>query len=93
MTQLSIIKRLGGRTIDILTQASSFPYTPTATLVGIAAMNDGADTVTIVVNDGEKNITINLTTNGRSGQWFFKEITSINVTAGTTFQIQLVGGD
>lgn len=92
MTQLTTIKRLAGQTVDILTQATSFPYTPTASLVGITAVNDGVDTVTIVVNNGEKDITINLTINARSGQWFFKTITSINITAGSTFQIQLIGG-
>lgn len=78
-------------TYDIITQADSYPYIPEVQLVGIEAVNDGADTVTIVIDDGSKDITINITTNARTYSGYFQAIKSINVTAGTTFQIELRG--
>jgi hypothetical protein len=76
---------------DVLTESDSYPYTPTVPLSGIGIVNDGGDTVTVVVNDGTKDITINCTTNNRTYQGSFTNIASINVTAGTTYQIELKG--
>jgi hypothetical protein len=74
---------------DILTELTAYPYTPPVDLTGISIANDGGDTVTVVVNDGERDITINCTTNNRTYEADFRAITSINATAGTTFQIEL----
>ncbi|MCP3685568.1 MAG: hypothetical protein GY861_23200, partial [bacterium] len=41
----------------ILTQADSFPYTPSIDIIGIGIANDGGDTLTVVVNDGLSDIT------------------------------------
>lgn len=75
----------------VLTQADSFPYTPPegVQLTGIAIVNDGNDTVTVVINNGEENVTVNCTINSRPYDADFKAIKSINVTAGTTYQIEL----
>ncbi len=74
---------------EILTQADSFPFTPTVDTKGIGIVNDGADTVTVVVNDGTNDITINCTVNSRNYSGYFETVASINVTAGTTYQIEL----
>lgn len=74
---------------DILTQADTFPYTPPLNTRGIAISNDGTDTVTAVINDGNKNITVNCTTLNRNYSAQFDRVVSINITAGTTFQIEL----
>jgi len=74
---------------NVLTESTSYPYTPAVQLAGVAIANDGADTVTVVINDGDNEITINCTTSNRSYEGNFKAIKTINVTAGTTFQIEL----
>jgi len=74
---------------DILTQTDSFPYYPLVDLSGVAIQNDGNDTVTVIISDGLNDIIVNCTTNGRSYNADFKTIKSINVTAGTLFQIEL----
>ena len=76
---------------NVLTQADSYPYTPTEQMTGLSVANDGADTVTVVVNDGTNDITINVTTSNPNYDANFKAIRSINVTAGTTYQIELRG--
>ncbi len=85
MSQLRVKKPV----YDILTESSSYPYTPTDELSGISIINDGSDVVTVVLNDGEKDITINCTVNGRAYDGDFKAIKSINVTAGSNYQIEL----
>ncbi len=74
---------------NVLTQTTSFPYTPEVQLSGLAIVNDGADTVTVVVDDGFRDITINCTTNSRSYDADFRAIKTIDVTSGTTYQIEL----
>ena len=74
---------------DVLNQADSYPYTPDAQLTGIAIVNDGNDTVTVVIDNGDRDITINCTVNSRVYSADFDAIKTIDVTAGTTFQIEL----
>ncbi len=74
---------------DVLTEATVYPYTPPSEISGISIVNDGIDDVTVVINDGTRNITINCTTNGRTYNGDFRAIKTINATAGTTFQIEL----
>ncbi|MBW1853104.1 MAG: hypothetical protein JRJ00_00225 [Deltaproteobacteria bacterium] len=74
---------------DILTQATSFPYTPTVNTRGVAISNDGEDTVTAVINDGIKEHTINCSILNRNYTGSFERVISINITAGTTYQIEL----
>ena len=71
---------------DILTQTDNYPLVD---LSGVAIQNDGNDTVTVIISDGLNDIIVNCTTNGRSYNADFKTIKSINVTAGTLFQIEL----
>ncbi|MCP4631768.1 MAG: hypothetical protein GY855_02500 [candidate division Zixibacteria bacterium] len=72
-----------------MTQADSFPYTPSIDIIGIGIANDGGDTLTVVVNDGLSDITINCTTSNRNYDADFRAVKSINVTSGTTYQIEL----
>jgi hypothetical protein len=83
------IQKVKKPVLTILTESDSYPYTPTEDLSGISIVNDGNDTVTVVVNDGLRDITIKCTTTGRNYDGDFRAIKSINVTAGTTYQIEL----
>jgi hypothetical protein len=74
---------------DILTNADSFPYIPPVDLTGIAIVNDGTDILTVIVNDGEKDIEIRCTIASRAYEADFRAIKSINVTSGSIFQIEL----
>ncbi len=74
---------------NILTESDSYPYTPPVQLSGLSIVNDGSDTITVEVYDGTNTITINVTANGRSYDADFRAIKTIDVTAGTTFQIEL----
>jgi hypothetical protein len=84
-----MIERVKKHVYDILDQTDSFPYTPPVQLAGLAITNDGNDTVTVVVSDGHRDITINCTTTNRNYDADFRNIISINVTAGSVFQIEL----
>ena len=81
------------KVFEVLTQADSFPYTPSQKVYGVDIANDGNDTVTVVINDNTiaspNNITINCTTSNRTFSGDFREVAQINVTAGTTNQISL----
>ena len=83
------IERVGKPVYTVLTQAEIFPYFPPVNLSGISIVNDGNDTLTVVINNGEKDITINCTLYSRAYEGDFKAIKSINVTAGSVFQIEL----
>ncbi len=85
MSQLKVKKPI----YDILTELTSYPYTPDMEISGISIVNDGSGTVTVVVNDGTRDITINCTENGRSYDGDFRSIKTINVTAGVNYQIEL----
>ncbi len=87
MSQLRVKKPI----YEILTESTSYPYTPSDDISGISITNDGTDTVTVVVDTGNKEITIKCTIYGRSYDGDFKSIKSINVTTGTTYQIELRG--
>lgn len=75
----------------IINQTASFPYTiPDSVQVNeISVCNDGADTVTVEIDTGNEVHTFNCTTNNRGYDAHFDGIKSINVTAGTTYQIEL----
>jgi hypothetical protein len=74
---------------DILTEADSYPYEPPVSIGGIAIVNDNTDDVTVVISTDSKDITLNCTQYGRVYSATFDKINSINVTAGTTYQIEL----
>ncbi len=73
----------------VLTESDSYPYTPEVDIIGIGIANDGDDTLTVVINDGNSDITINCTANNRNYDGDFRAIKTINVTAGTLYQIEL----
>lgn len=73
---------------DILNNTDSYPYAPDVAVSGVSIVNDGADIVTVVINDGDRDISLNvLPSNAYDGD--FKRVHSVNVTAGTTYQIEL----
>ena len=76
----------------VLNQASTFPYTPAVSISDISIVNDHATaTVTAVIVAGGVSHTINCTQYNRSYEGTFKDFTSINITAGTTYQVELRG--
>ncbi len=72
----------------ILNQTDSYPFVPDVQIDGVGMTNDGEDTVTVVINDGETEHTINLVER-KAYSANFKAVKSINVTSGTTYQIEL----
>lgn len=81
--------------IQILTEATSFPYLKTTLgrdITGISIVNDHATVaVTAVIIANGVTYTINCTQYNRNYTADFEDITSINVTAGTTYQIEVRG--
>jgi len=76
----------------VLNEGSSYPYTPAVPISDISVVNDHATVaVTVEVVAGGVTHTINCTQYNRSYEATFKDFTSINVTAGTTYQIELRG--
>ena len=75
-------------TNQVLNESTSYPYTPPPDTRGISLINNGNDTVTVVINNGITDLTINCPAGG-TYDGNYKKIVSINVTDGTTYQIEV----
>jgi len=88
------VKTQGNPVVKFLDESTSYPYLKSdlgRDISGISVTNDHAsDTVTLVVIANGVTHTFNVLA-GKTFTEDFEDITSINTTAGTTFQIALRG--
>ena len=88
MTQGTRGARSSTNVLKIINESATFPYTLAFRATSLFVSNDGVDVVTISVVTPDQTESIRLIV-GKSGSFFFgKPITSVNVTAGTTYQIE-----
>ena len=89
---VGLLKGVSLVTIDVIDQTESYPYTAPAGTLAVSVANLGADTVTVEFVSAAGTFEVDLTTDVRVYDGYFDGLDTVNVTAGTTYQIEFLKG-